>query len=358
MKYIGYIFAAINVISVIAMLICAYSSYLHPMSFPEWSYLGMGFPIPLFINIAFLLFWLFCKIKYMLISTIGMVLCINTIRTYFPINPFQGEPTGRTIKVLSYNTMNFNRQKDNEKWEENNIMNYIVNCDADILCLQECYLIKQQNGIEYLRKTYPYIEFSDSVGPKNGEILIGSKYPIISNGTINIHSENNVCCFHNILLGEDTLTLINSHLESYKLSPEDKEKYKDIFYSIPEHEDSYIVEENIDLLRNKLATATSIRSLQADTVAAFISNCKSKYIICCGDFNDCSISYVHRKLTEKLNDAYTQSGNGAGLSYHRSGMHFRIDNILISSNFKPFGAKVDDSIKDSDHYPIFCTLEY
>ena len=38
-------------------------------------------------------------------------------------------------------------------------------------------------------------------------------------------------------------------------------------------------------------------------------------------------------------------------------MYFRIDNILISENITPYKAKVDKSIRESDHYPIFCSLE-
>ena len=38
-------------------------------------------------------------------------------------------------------------------------------------------------------------------------------------------------------------------------------------------------------------------------------------------------------------------------------IYTRIDHILCSDFFKPYGAKVDDSIHTSDHYPIFCWLE-
>ncbi|MCI1292127.1 MAG: hypothetical protein LKG50_07120, partial [Prevotella sp.] len=53
---------------------------------------------------------------------------------------------------------------------------------------------------------------------------------------------------------------------------------------------------------------------------------------------------------------YVSAGNGPGWSYHRSGMLFRIDHILCSSDWRPYGAKVDRKIKESDHYPIYCWL--
>ena len=39
-------------------------------------------------------------------------------------------------------------------------------------------------------------------------------------------------------------------------------------------------------------------------------------------------------------------------------MFFRIDHILASPNLKPYRCKVDRSIKQSDHYPIFSSFVY
>ena len=104
-------------------------------------------------------------------------------------------------------------------------------------------------------------------------------------------------------------------------------------------------------------THDSIRGMQVDSVAAFVAKNRGKHIVLCGDLNSTPISYVHHRLTEELDDAYTRSGNGVGISYHRSGMYFRIDHILVSPNIKAYGAKVDSAIKDSDHYPIYCFIK-
>ena len=82
----------------------------------------------------------------------------------------------------------------------------------------------------------------------------------------------------------------------------------------------------------------------------------AREIFVCGDFNDGSISYTHRILTQKLDDAFTQSGKGLGISYNQNKFYFRIDNILISPNLKAYNCTVDRSIKASDHYPIWCYI--
>ena len=77
----------------------------------------------------------------------------------------------------------------------------------------------------------------------------------------------------------------------------------------------------------------------------------------CGDFNDSTLSYVHYRMTRNLNDAYVESGNGPGISYHRSGMFFRLDNILCSHHWRSFGAVVKKCYKMSDHYPVSACLK-
>ena len=107
-------------------------------------------------------------------------------------------------------------------------------------------------------------------------------------------------------------------------------------------------------LVGKLAEASAIRAKQADVITAEIAASRHPYIIVCGDFNDTAISYTHRVIAEKLDDAFTESGQGLGISYNQNKFYFRIDNILISKSLRAYNCTVDRSIKDSDHYPIWC----
>ena len=110
------------------------------------------------------------------------------------------------------------------------------------------------------------------------------------------------------------------------------------------------------LLIRKLAEASAIRAPQADTIAHEIAASPHPYIIVCGDFNDTPISYAHRTIAQDLDDAFTQSGRGLGISYNQNRFYFRIDNILTSKNLRAYNCTVDRSIKESDHYPIWCYI--
>ena len=75
-------------------------------------------------------------------------------------------------------------------------------------------------------------------------------------------------------------------------------------------------------LVRKLAEASAIRASQADSVANYVAESKYPTIIACGDFNEGSISYTHRILTQKLDDAFTHSGKGLGISYNQNKFYF------------------------------------
>ncbi|MBR1666761.1 MAG: endonuclease/exonuclease/phosphatase family protein [Bacteroidaceae bacterium] len=344
------IFIAINLLTIVAMIFCAYTSYLPPQRFPHLSYFGLMFPFFLGANVVFLFFWLVFKWKVVILPAIGLLLCASSIRAYFPLNIPSSTPEG-CIKVLSYNVMAFGNK--NVHWNENPILNYLFDSQADIICLQEGKKTTVDDALDKLTELYPYHSMEIST---DNYIACFSKYPILSTIQINYPTETNCSFVYTVAVGEDTILLINNHLESYKLSAEDKADYKSIIknYSHPEENNS---ETKYLTLTEKISHRDSIRGIQADYVADFVESHQDSHIILCGDLNSSPISYPHHRLTQYLNDAYTHSGNGPGTSYNRSGMYFRLDHIMVSPDLECYQAKVDKSIKESDHYPIYCYVK-
>ena len=345
------IFIAINLFLIVAMNFCAYTSLLPPQDFPGFSYFGLMFPVFLVANLCFVPFWLIFKWKLTALPVAGMLLCAGGIRAYAPFNVSSTPPEG-CLKVLSYNVMAFGDEKT-FGLEKNPILRYVLDSDADILCLQEARKNFVDRALAQFDSLYPYNSLE--LTPDN-YLACFSRYPILSVTRIDYPSDNNRSFAYEVLVGEDTLLVINNHLESYRLSREDKDDYKSIIvnYQHPEANDT---ETKYQGLTEKLSWHDSIRGLQVDSVAAFIEQNQGRPMVVCGDFNATPISYSHYRLTRLLNDAYTRTGNGPGLSYNRSGMYFRLDHILVSSNVAAYGAKVDRSISVSDHYPIYCFIK-
>lgn len=345
------IFIAINLVVIVAMNFCAYTSCLPPQDVPQWSYFGLMFPIFLASNAFFVIFWLIFKWKWVLLPLVGMALCANSVRAYFPVN-IPSEPPAGSMKVLSYNVEAFGKDKS-DNWEENSIMQYLLRSGADVICLQEAMKAVVDKAIDSISVIYPYHHYELET---DNYIACFSKFPIESVTRINYPTTTNHSYAYEMLVGKDTMLVINNHLESYRLSTADRNDYKSIIknYKHPEKNDS---ESKYLSLTEKITTHDSIRGMQVDSVAAFVAKNRGKYIVLCGDLNSTPVSYIHHRLMDELDDAYTCSGNGPGISFDDGGMFFRIDHILVSPNIKAYGAKVDSSIKDSDHYPIYCFIK-
>ncbi len=332
------------------MNLSAYSAWLPPQTYPNYSYLGLLFPVFLVANVLFVFFWLTFKRWFMLIPIFGMLCCAWAIRAYVPFNINKDAPVD-ALRVMSYNVMMFNGDSDKD-WDERSIVHYLIESKADIICLQEVGGLDNAIRKGWVRfDDYPYVSM-----PLDSRMDIGclSKYPIVNVRQIGYESASNRSCAYDIVVGDDTLLVVNNHLESYKLSQQDKADYKELINATKDTN----AEEKYGALTDKLIAANKIRGPQADSVAAFVKANLDKYkhVIVCGDFNDSPISYTHHALTRHLNDAYTRAGNGPGLSYNRSGMYFRLDHILVSENIVPYRTVVDKSIKSSDHYPVVSEL--
>ena len=224
----------------------------------------------------------------------------------------------------------------------------------------ECNLINYKEFVDNPEPTQEEINNAMSVYPysiqtrlTSGNVLACfSRFPIVSESQIVYDSQYNGSVQYKLLYGNDTLSVINNHLESNKLSTDDKKRYNDIIG----FENEKQIKENGTYLIHKLADASAIRASQVDSVAKIIQREQNPYIIVCGDFNDSPISYAHRILSEGLTDAFAEAGNGFGFTYNQDRFYFRIDHLLIGSAFRVLQCQVDRSVNVSDHYPMWCLL--
>ena len=356
-QFFGRILLAFNGVVALLMLLCAFSSYLHPDTFPVLSCAGLAFPIFLLLNILFLFFWLFFYRRYLFLPLLAMVVCFPQIRSYIPINLSATQIPTDAIKVVSFNVMSYDGHKPHSENAPNAIVQYLQNTNADIICLQEASFNNSDSKKFLSEKSFrkamsKYTYFRYYVAKGNAWVCL-SRFPILSARMIDYKSAGNGSIAYELKVGADTLLLINNHLESNKLTLDDRAAYRELIVN-PQEENLTTTSK---LLIRKVADAASIRAAQADKVAEYIRESGKKYVVVCGDFNDSPLSYAHRVIGEGLNDAFVESGNGLGVSYHRNGFYFRIDHILASESFELYDCKVDKSIEASDHYPIWCYIK-
>lgn len=337
-----------NIATIILMLLVGNVDKLSPVDHPLLSNFGLAFPALLFANVCFLLFFAFFKWKYILVPFLGFIVCYPSIRIYCPLNVGRDVPAG-SIKVLTYNVLNFNRG-DAADDEPNPVLEYIVGSDADIVCLQEAWL--NAEALAAVKGAYEYVDTACNKATGTCLTLL-SRYRILSKTRISYASRANQSVAFKVLVGNDTVTVINNHLEASGLSQSDRKGFRDMVKG-ESGRDSMRVESKRLLV--KLGESARIRAPQAEAVARFVrDSCKS--VVLCGDFNDNPLSYTHHVLGRELADCFVEAGNGFGVSYHYNAIFVRIDNIMCSSDWVPYNCKVDKSIASSDHYPVFCWLK-
>ena len=197
------------------------------------------------------------------------------------------------ITVLTWNT---GRMGEFKKPEKNEVLQYLLQQDADVVCLQEVDVYKDDHFLTLpdVKKTlspkYPYSYLDFSVFNKRHQYgtMVWSKYPLIHKQSIHYESFGNLSNRCDIVVGKDTFRLFNNHLESYKLESEDLQ--------------------DVNKIEQKWKRAVPVRNKQGDT--------------------------------------YTYKGFG-----------LRIDYILCSDPLKPIRCTVPKTT-GSDHKPVVATLEW
>lgn len=340
------IFTGANIATLLLLWGCCLVTYVPPSVMPRLSLVTLAFPVFLVANIAFVVFWLIFKVRRVWLPLAGIAACAFFVRDYYPVN-MPSPPPADSWKVITYNTHAFGGKAATDADGQNSVVRYLAESNADIICLQEAF---GKTYVEALRKTLTGQGYE--MAQHKNQILC-TRLHIISSDTLVYPTRSNGGFSALLTDGTDTIMLINNHFESNHLTPEVKKDYKD---AVRHYESDSIMRELAPMF-DLLTRAAPMRSQQADSVMAVVDHWLPRPVILCGDFNDTPISYVHRRLTSRLTSAYTQSGQGLGVTYHDRGFPVRIDHILFSDeHFRSYDTHVDRSLTASDHFPLVTFL--
>lgn len=350
MKFTYQVLGGANVATILLMLIVGHADLIQPESFPKLSNLGLIFPAMLFINFCFMVLWVLIKPKGVIIPFLGFLVCYGPVRRYMPFNIKHDPPKG-CIKVLSYNVWNYGAFNDHTV--PNKILEYLKQQNADIVCLQESS--ENEVGAAQVDSILgPIYQHKDTARYKDDIMTVFSKFPILSKEHIDYKSKGNMSCAFKLRIRHKDVIVVNNHLETTGLTNEEKERFGEL---VKGDLNRHTATTTSKWLVGHLGQQTSKRASQADAVARYIAYHRGTPMIVCGDFNDTPLSYAHRVIGKGLTDCYVSTGNGPGISYHRSRIYVRIDNIMCTDDITPYACKVDNTIKNSDHYPIMCWLQ-
>ena len=355
------IFTFCNHIAAICLLIAYLAPYVSPENFWYISFFGLGYPVLVFVNLLFVIYWGLQLKKRTFYSLLIILGGWSQMAKYVQIN-FNNTPdkSKKLIKVMSYNVRLFDLYDWSHITGTRKKMFELINDEnPDIMCLQEFFTRDSSNQfsnldtlLKFQKAKNTQIEYTNRSGKtKHLGVAIFSSYPIVAKGKIIFDTKtNNICIYSDIKINDDTVRIYNVHLQSIQFDYEDYKFVDDIINNKETEE----LEKSKNILK-RMKKAFIKRSIQTELVAEHIS--RSPYpVIICGDFNDPPASYSYHTISKNLRDAFVESGNGFGRSYVGKFPSFRIDYILHSNQYKAYEFR---TIREelSDHFPICCYLE-
>ncbi len=342
---------------IIPLLLLYFNAFPSPADFKIFALIPGGFLILIIINLAFIILWLIFSWKYLFISLITLLVGINYISAIFPVisyltpKNYDGE-----LRIMSYNVMLFGLYDWHNNVEiKNNIIDIIIEEDADILCLQEVYWHDDGGSFNPLKqiadnyeKMYIHKEaMTKSYEVNNFGLATMSKYPIINENIINFENSFNGVIVSDIVIDNDTVRVFNCHMQSIQL---DQMDYT-VIGTLSDTVDNY----KMKLILKRIMGASRQRALQSDLVASEIK--KSPYpVFVCGDLNDFPLSYTYLNLSKGLKDTYSFKGRFPGYTWNNFRIKQRIDVIFYNSKYRCTKHKVIEKSL-SDHFPIIADFD-
>lgn len=364
-RFLRTLFISLNVLAALMFLFCCLAPYLDPQTWWMASIVGLGFAFLIVTLIAFIFFWLVFRPVFALISVLTLALGWKAITVFFAFhNPdsFDYDKPKNTLRLVHWNVQRF------VEWKRNNnkgsrtrlkMMDLIKEQNADVLCMQEFFTSSDStyyDNLNYIRRElgYPYVYFSrDNDGYLQwfGQVIF-SRYPIIDSGIIRYPrpSMPESLLQADIRLGDDTVRIYTTHLQSVQFQKKDFERIEKI-----KDTDSGMVENSRNIF-SKLKRGVIRRSFQARVVHDVIRNSPYPYILT-GDFNDVPNSYTYSTVRGyDLQDAFLANGFGVGRTYSYIAPTLRIDYIFTTKDFRvrQFNRVVRNY---SDHFMLVADLE-
>lgn len=358
MKVLKYVYLLASIVLAIMLVGGLVSPYFNPTEFWPIAFLGLAFPFMFLANLLVFITWFILKKKFWIIQ--GLALALGLLKTpafiQFNAKVLPEPKPNRTLNVLSFNT-HYMGAYDYSGGDSGFFFNMLDTLKPDIICLQEFANLGGNYEKPMFKRFFKQFKEFNNVNadalntsfPTGYGVCIFTRFPIIDKGFLELENQNsNLTVFADILVGSDTIRVVNTHLKSIVF---DKDDYKTM-------EKLKVADEtNLDAMRRilaKLKYAFKFRAKQAEKIRERLQTTRHKVILC-GDFNDSPTSYSYLTIRGNLKDAFRESGRGMSRTYIGKMPSFRIDYILHDNTWKSYNYQTN-TLNFSDHKMVSCTI--
>jgi endonuclease/exonuclease/phosphatase family metal-dependent hydrolase len=348
-----------NILLISVTLLTYVVPYINP-NFAGWfSVLGLFYPALLFLNIGFLLFWLYRqKFTLAIATSICILLGWNYLTATFGVNYFSplSPKVANELSVMTYNVRSF---RITGKWDKKRVATQIeqtllaANTYApDIFCGQEFFY--PRNTEWYNNTIVKAFGENPHIATNKRGLTIVSKFPIINSESVKVEEGNNRnrnCFFADVQINNNLIVRVyNIHLESNKVTEQTE--------NIELDSETLQEKSTWKTIYHVLSSIKNNQKLRANQMSNILTHIQgSPYpVLVCGDFNDMPMSYTYRKTNGLLQDNFVKKGKGKGTTYNGNIPFLKIDYILSDKRFNVLETKILRNHAESDHFPTFSKI--
>lgn len=353
------IFRIFSFLLYLLTILAAYGGTIDPAVLALSSALVLGLPYLAIMTAVVTVAW-FCMKKLImgLLGVAVLVISWGGIAMVFPVS-FPASPTkgADTFTIASFNC--FHMDDIREARAENRSLRWMLDCDADIICLQESLTLFEKPEcpwldpvlIDSLLAKYPYHNV-----PGYSDLKVLSRYPLTASPTAD--SSNNphwppAYRFYRASIKGRSVDIANVHLPSYRLSEDERQVVTDIKGVESARKSASTLTHGI---MSKLKTSFRERAETTDSLISALRKTEGPVIIC-GDFNDVPASWCYRQILKAgFQDTYTATSFGPMITYNDHLFYFHLDQIMYRGDLRPLRVS-RSGMNASDHYPVIARFE-
>ena len=333
-------------------ILAAFSGRFAPAQHSYMALLGLGLPLLLIACLLVSVAWGIARKRWALLPLVAIACSWGYLSATFQIPWFHSkEGTQNQLKVATYNVHNFGGEITGYSCKE--IARLMREEGVDVLCLQE------MGGNRYFPTDsivrtfqsiwrYAYMPTCDTV--QSLPIAVFSRYPILKQRFIPHQGSYNSSLVCDLLVGTDTIRILNNHLQTTSVSQNRRKWQRDLSTNDRRKEAEAVENAAGTLLDNFIKRTEQTRLLEE------IIRQSPHPVIFCGDLNSIPSSYTYHVLSCLLKDGFKEGGTGYMYTYRLAKRLLRIDYIFHSQPLRCVSYRSPDWDLCSDHNPVLSEI--
>lgn len=336
----------------VVTILAAFSGRFEPAGHPCMALLGLGLPLLLIACLLASAAWGVARKRWALIPVIAIACSWGYLSATFQIPWFHSEKeTRHRLKVATYNVHNFGKEITGYSCKE--IARLMREEGMDVLCLQEMggnRNFPTDSIVRTFRQVWEYAYFPACDTARNLPIAVFSRYPIFGQRFIPHPGSYNSSMVCDLLVGTDTIRLLNNHLQTTSVS-QNRNRWQQELSTHDRKREVEAMENAAGTLLGNFDKRTEQTQVIGDIVRQ-----SPHPVILCGDLNSLPSSYTYHVLSRLLKDGFKEGGTGYMYTYRLAKRLLRIDYIFHSPELRCVSYRSPDWDLCSDHNPVLSEL--